>query len=49
MPLEDFLQALLDWVKSDPNVRSASRIDGETAIGIECEDGSEYFITIEAA
>jgi len=31
------------------DVATASRIDGEPAIGVEMTDGAEYFITVESA
>lgn len=49
MTKDDLLNELLGSVKSYEGVESASRIDGEDAVGVELTDGSEYFIEIQLA
>jgi hypothetical protein len=49
MTQEDLLAAILDFVKKHEGVASASRIDGEDAIGVELTEGDEYFVEVHPA
>lgn len=49
MTIEELLAALLEWANGRSEVQSAGKIDGEHTIGVELRDGTEYFVTVEAA
>ena len=46
-------QELIDWLvgalKQCERVVSAGQVDGEDAIGVETQDGVEYFIEVQDA
>jgi hypothetical protein len=45
---EDLLAALLDFIEKHEAVSSASRVDGEDAIGLTLTGGEEYFLELTA-
>lgn len=49
MTQDELIDALLEASRANPEIASASRIDGEPVIAVELIDGGEYFITIEPA
>lgn len=49
MTKEELLTALADLAGRLTGVLSAGRVEGEDAMGIEMEDGTEYFLTITEA
>lgn len=49
MTKDELLDQLLAKIKEIEAVESASRIDGEDAIGVEMNDGAEYFIELADA
>lgn len=49
MDTEELIEALLQNVSQIDGVLSCSRIDDEPAIGIELEDGGEFFLTVARA
>lgn len=49
MDIEELLSDVLEHVRRRSDVSSASRVDGENAIGLEDVDGDEVFITIHPA
>lgn len=47
MTQEELTAMILDACKKHEGVASASKIDGDYAIGVEVDNGDEYFITID--
>lgn len=49
MQIDELLELIIAAVKSDDRIASVDRIRGENAVGIESQDGQEFFVTVEPA
>lgn len=49
MTKDEVVEALLKVIQMSGLDPTASKIDGEPAVGIELEDGSEFFIVVQDA
>lgn len=49
MNKDELLDDLVKHLSRRDDVASAGRVDGEDAIGIEMEDGAEFFLSLQSA